>query len=539
MAGLVDARTGVLLTTPNLVWRNLPLEAQLHTAFSLPVSVENDATAAAWAERSLGASRDYEDSLFVGVGTGIGGGVVMGGRVVRGAHGLAGEIGHVIVEPDGPVCGCGNRGCWEQVASGLAIARAGARTVAEDPGGAIGSLVGGDPRRVTGEVVSQAARDGDVAATALLAQVGRRLGEGVAGLVNVLDPEIVVIGGGASEAGELLLAPLRAAFVDSLEGADVRPGGADRGGGTRERRRGHRRRPARAREGRRMRLGLSLPMFTDDAERPLAAAARAARAGYEGVFAPDHPLPAGGARPARARTLRDPRRGGGSPSRVARRDARVASLPPTRGDPRETGGGVGCDERGPRDPRSRGGRLGVEAGARGVRHPVRPRRTTGGAPGGDGRSDACPVRRSVVGGRRPRPRDRGALAPARASGALGRGALGPGHRGGGPIRRRLERLGDGGRAIRRGGARAPPRGRGPDRVADLGRDSPRRQGCRRPRTAPRRAPRQGPVDGCLAGDGPAFRAFADRLRDMDCSWIVVLPVGGADRIEVVAEALER
>ena len=135
------------------------------------MSVENDATAAAWAERS-GASRDYEDSLFVGVGTGIGGGFVMGGRVVRGAHGLAGEIGHVIVEPDGPVCGCGNRGRAEQVASGLAIARAGARTVAEDPGGATGSLVGGDPRRVTGEVVSQAARDGDVAATALLAQGG-------------------------------------------------------------------------------------------------------------------------------------------------------------------------------------------------------------------------------------------------------------------------------------------------------------------------------------------------------------------------------
>lgn len=223
MAGLVEAGTGVLLTTPNLVWRNLPLEAHLHVAFSLPVGVENDATAAAWAERSLGASRDYDDSLFVGVGTGIGGGLVMGGRIVRGAHGLAGEIGHVIVEPDGPVCGCGNRGCWEQVASGLAIARAGARAVADDPGSAIGRLVGGDPRRVTGEIVSRAAREGDVAATGLLAEVGRRLGQGVAGLVNVLDPEIVVIGGGASEAGELLLAPLRAAFLDSLEGADVRP----------------------------------------------------------------------------------------------------------------------------------------------------------------------------------------------------------------------------------------------------------------------------------------------------------------------------
>ena len=223
MAGLVDVRTGVLLTTPNLVWRDLPLGERLRAAFSVPVSVDNDATSAAWAERCFGASRGYDDSLFVGVGTGIGGGIVMGGRIVRGAHGLAGEIGHVIVEPDGPVCGCGNRGCWEQVASGLAITRAGARAVADDPGSAIGRLVGGDPRRVTGEIVTEAARAGDAAATALLAEVGRRLGEGVAGLVNVLDPEIVVMGGGASEAGELLLAPLRAAFAASVEGADVRP----------------------------------------------------------------------------------------------------------------------------------------------------------------------------------------------------------------------------------------------------------------------------------------------------------------------------
>ncbi len=224
MAGLVDARTGVLLTTPNLVWRNLPLEADLAPTFSLPVT-RGQRRDGRRVGRTVASAppADYDDSLFVGVGTGIGGGIVMGGRLVRGAHGLAGEIGHVIVEPDGPACGCGNRGCWEQVASGLAIARAGARTVADDPGSAIGRLVGGDPRRVTGEVVSQAAREGDAAAIAILAEVGRRLGEGVAGLVNVLDPEIVVIGGGASEAGELLLAPLRAAFLASLEGADVRP----------------------------------------------------------------------------------------------------------------------------------------------------------------------------------------------------------------------------------------------------------------------------------------------------------------------------
>jgi glucokinase len=223
MAGLIDVRRGVLLMTPNLVWRDIPLGEHVRTTFDVPVTVDNDATAAAWAESRLGASRGHDDSLFVGVGTGIGGGIVAGGRIVRGAHGLAGEIGHVIVEQGGPLCGCGNRGCWEQVASGLAIARAGAGVVEDHPNSAIARLADGDPERVTGELVTEAARTGDAVAGRILTEVGRRLGEGVAGLANILDPEIVVIGGGASEAGEVLLAPLRTAFTASLEGADVRP----------------------------------------------------------------------------------------------------------------------------------------------------------------------------------------------------------------------------------------------------------------------------------------------------------------------------
>lgn len=223
MAGLIDVRSGVLLSTPNLVWRNLLLADGLAGRFGLPVTVNNDATVAAWAESRLGASRGREDSLFVGVGTGIGGGIVTGGRLVRGAYGLAGEIGHVIVEPDGPLCGCGNRGCWEQVASGLAIARAGQRAVTDEPDSEIARLAGGDPRRATGELVTQAAQGGDEVAVEILATVGRRLGEGIAGLVNVLDPEVVVIGGGVGEVGDVLLDPLRDAFIASVEGADVRP----------------------------------------------------------------------------------------------------------------------------------------------------------------------------------------------------------------------------------------------------------------------------------------------------------------------------
>ena len=223
MAGLIDVRSGVLLSAPNLAWRNMGVSEDLAARFGLPVTVDNDATAAAWGESRLGASRGSDDSLFVGVGTGIGGGIVAGGRLIRGAHGLAGEIGHIIVEPDGPLCGCGNRGCWELVASGLAIARAGRRAVTEEPGSPIARLAGGDPRRATGELVTEAARKGDAAAVAILATVGRRLGEGIAGLVNVLDPDVVVVGGGVGEAGDLLLGPLREAYLEAVEGADVRP----------------------------------------------------------------------------------------------------------------------------------------------------------------------------------------------------------------------------------------------------------------------------------------------------------------------------
>jgi glucokinase len=221
-AGLVDVADGTLLSSPNLSWRHVHLGEVLRSRFGLPVTIDNDATAAAWAESRIGASAGRDDSLFVGVGTGIGGGIIAGGRLIRGARGLAGEIGHTIVEPDGPRCGCGNRGCWEQVASGLAIERAGQRAARDAPDSRLGLIAGGDPARVTGEVVTAAAKDGDPASIAILAEVGRRLGEGIAGLVNVFDPEIVVVGGGAALAGDLLLEPVRAAYLDTVEGGDVR-----------------------------------------------------------------------------------------------------------------------------------------------------------------------------------------------------------------------------------------------------------------------------------------------------------------------------
>jgi glucokinase len=221
-AGMVD-HDDVVRYSPNLSYRNLPIGRRVGDALGLPCVADNDANAAAWGEFRVGAGRDVEDMLLVTIGTGIGGGIVSGGRLIHGANGFAGEIGHIIVEPGGPMCGCGNRGCLEQVASGTAVEREGKMAAARHPGSLIAALAGGDPDRVTGRTVTEAARRDDEVALGILAEVGRRLGEGIAGLVNVLDPELVVAGGGAVEAGEMLLAPARAAFRQAVEAPEYRP----------------------------------------------------------------------------------------------------------------------------------------------------------------------------------------------------------------------------------------------------------------------------------------------------------------------------
>ena len=223
IAGLVDFLAGVLRYSPNLPLRDVPVRERMAEATGLPCLVDNDANAAAWGEFRMGAGRGSADMLLVTVGTGIGGGIVSGGRMYRGAHGFAAEIGHVIVEPDGPPCGCGNRGCWEQVASGRAIDRLGRLVAQASPASLMVTLAGGEAGHVTGPLVVQAAQQGDEAAIGVLAEVGRRLGEGIAGMVNVLDPDVVVVGGGAISAGDLLLEPAREAFRASIEGPEFRP----------------------------------------------------------------------------------------------------------------------------------------------------------------------------------------------------------------------------------------------------------------------------------------------------------------------------
>lgn len=220
-AGMVDFAAGAVLFAPNVSLRDAPIRDLVARRMGLPCVVDNDANCAAWGEFRFGAGRPYTQMLLVTVGTGIGGGIVWNGALYRGAHGFAAEIGHVIVEPGGPRCNCGNLGCWEQVASGRAIDRLGAEESTRHPNGRIAGLAAGSD--VSGRHVTDAAGQGDRPALAIMAQVGRRLGEGIAGLVNILDPQAVVVGGGVAEVGDLLLKPARRAFLDAVEAAERRP----------------------------------------------------------------------------------------------------------------------------------------------------------------------------------------------------------------------------------------------------------------------------------------------------------------------------
>lgn len=220
-AGMVDFEAGTLRFAPNLAWKEVHIRDLVREHTGLSTVVDNDANVAAWGEYRFGAGRGYRDVLVVTVGTGIGGGIISGGRLLRGAHGFAGEIGHFIVEPGGPWCGCGNQGCWEQVASGRALDRAAREGAETRPDSLIATLGGG--HGAEGRHVWEAARRDDRMAIRILDAVGRRLGEGIAGLANVLDPEAVVIGGGVADIGDLLLDPAREAFRGAVEAPDHRP----------------------------------------------------------------------------------------------------------------------------------------------------------------------------------------------------------------------------------------------------------------------------------------------------------------------------
>ncbi|MDQ1733763.1 MAG: glucokinase [Pseudonocardiales bacterium] len=224
-AGWIANDRATVLFSPHLAWRNEPLRDALADAIGVPVVVENDANAAAWAEYRFGAARDCPVAVMVTLGTGIGGGLVVAGVLYRGAYGVGCEYGHMTVVPDGRRCACGNRGCWEMYASGTALARD-ARELADiSPVAAhqLMKLADGEVELLTGPLVTQAAREGDPAAIEIYTTMGRWLGRGLANLAAVIDPTVFVIGGGVSEAGDLLLAPAQQAFSESLTGRGFRP----------------------------------------------------------------------------------------------------------------------------------------------------------------------------------------------------------------------------------------------------------------------------------------------------------------------------
>ncbi len=224
-AGFVDSARATMLFAPNLAWRDEPLKQRVEERLGREVVVENDANASAWAEARFGAARGYRDVMLVALGTGIGAAILIGGELYRGRWGMAGEPGHIRVVPDGRLCGCGNRGCWEQYCSGNALVGEAREFARRTPGGAIRllQLGGGVPEGISGPVITQAATEGDPAALRCFQTVGGWLGQGLADLAAILDPACFVIGGGVSEAGELLLDPARAAFERALTGRGHRP----------------------------------------------------------------------------------------------------------------------------------------------------------------------------------------------------------------------------------------------------------------------------------------------------------------------------
>lgn len=223
-AGFIDEKRSRVNFAPNLGWLDEPLRMAVESQTDLPTVVENDANAAAWGEYRFGAGKGSDYLVAITVGTGIGGGIIIEGSMFRGRWGAASEFGHLCVDPGGRPCGCGNRGCWEQYASGNALVRE-ARYLASERRTEAETLLDlgdGTPEGVQGLHVTKAAREGDPVALAAFDFVSRWLGQGMADVAAVLDPECFVIGGGVSEAGDILLGSTVRSFTESVTGRDHR-----------------------------------------------------------------------------------------------------------------------------------------------------------------------------------------------------------------------------------------------------------------------------------------------------------------------------
>jgi glucokinase len=225
-AGFVSSDRKTMLATPNIAdWNGVQLDLELTKLIGLPVVIENDANAAAWGEAKFGAGRNQAHMMMLTIGTGVGGGIVVNNQLYRGAFGIAAEFGHLRVVPEGHLCGCGARGCFEQYASGSALRRHAREAISASPDLARNLLARGDGTidGLTGQAITEAARDGDAVALAAFQTTAQYLGAGIASLAVLLDPSCVVIGGGVIDAGEILLAPTREAMKRYMPFAGKHP----------------------------------------------------------------------------------------------------------------------------------------------------------------------------------------------------------------------------------------------------------------------------------------------------------------------------
>ena len=206
--GLSDPEAGILYTSPHLPgWQDVPLRDIVGKELGRKAFMANDANAAALGEFYFGAGRGARNLIYITISTGIGGGVIINGELYTGASGVAGEPGHMTIDDKGPLCRCGNTGCWEMLASGTALAREAKQRIREGAETSILNYAGDDVEKVTGEVIHSAAKEGDSLAKELIAQVSYYLGVGLANLVNIFNPELIIIGGGLSRMGDMLLEP--------------------------------------------------------------------------------------------------------------------------------------------------------------------------------------------------------------------------------------------------------------------------------------------------------------------------------------------
>jgi glucokinase len=224
-AGFISSDRATVLFAPNVDWRHEPLKARVEERVDLPVVVENDANAAAWGEAHFGAGGGRPNVVLYTIGTGVGGGIVLGGELFRGHFGIGAEFGHYRVVPDGRLCGCKQHGCLEQYASGNALTRYVKERATAEPDRAqiLLSLGDGTPEGIIGAHITEAARKGDQIALDGFAEIGGWLGQSMADIASILDPEVFVVAGGVSDAGEILTGPARERYHVSLAGDGNRP----------------------------------------------------------------------------------------------------------------------------------------------------------------------------------------------------------------------------------------------------------------------------------------------------------------------------